>query len=285
MELTTQAISPKIVIIKVNGALNARSAEDFKQICRDLVNKGFADLIVDMEGVPFVDSSGLASLVSGLKTVGGDAQRFRLTFPQSQMRLLAENTMFDRVFQIFDTTKDALEELTIELLESVGSYFRSIGDFALAITYFRRVLAIYTIIGNMDSRRAYTLCKLADMLLQQGADISQPTVLYREALAIYEDRLEPDSTTIDEIQDILRKLDSGDIEAMVSKDPPQTEQPFVSPQSQLALADQITTLGQLLKLQGDDEEANAEFVLADQIRAAVSGSPAAEPPSDDALNT
>jgi anti-sigma B factor antagonist len=94
-------------LVKLKGALNARSAEDAKQTFRDISNNGASKVIVDLSEVPFIDSSGLAALVSGLKTFGGDAQNLRLASPQSQAKLLFELTMFDRVFQIFDNVDSA----------------------------------------------------------------------------------------------------------------------------------------------------------------------------------
>ena len=111
MEISVKSISPTASIVSFNGALNARSAEEAKQIFRDLTEQGVAQVIVDLQGVPFIDSSGLASLVSGLKTLGGEASNLKLAAPQSQARLLFELTMFDRVFEIHDTVEDAQSSL------------------------------------------------------------------------------------------------------------------------------------------------------------------------------
>ena len=107
MEISYNSLGSDTYLVKLNGALNARSAEDAKQTFRDLSDKSAKRVIVDLDGVPFIDSSGLAALVSGLKTFGGDAQNLRLAAPQSQARLLFELTMFDRVFQIFDSVAEA----------------------------------------------------------------------------------------------------------------------------------------------------------------------------------
>lgn len=111
MEISTKSISPTVNVVSLNGALNARSAEDAKQTFRNLVEQGVAQVIVDLENVPFIDSSGLAALVSGLKTLGGEAANLKLASPQSQARLLFELTMFDRVFEIHNSVDDALNSL------------------------------------------------------------------------------------------------------------------------------------------------------------------------------
>jgi anti-sigma B factor antagonist len=111
MDISRKSVSPKVSIVSLNGALNARSAEEAKQKFRDLVEQGVAQVIVDLENVPFIDSSGLAALVSGLKTLGGEAANLKLAAPQSQARLLFELTMFDRVFEIHNSVDEALNSL------------------------------------------------------------------------------------------------------------------------------------------------------------------------------
>ena len=107
MEISYNSLGADFYLVKLNGALNARTAEDAKQTFRDLADKGAARVIIDLSGVPFIDSSGLAALVSGLKTFGGDAENLRLAAPQSQAKLLFELTMFDRVFKLFNSVSDA----------------------------------------------------------------------------------------------------------------------------------------------------------------------------------
>ncbi|MDM8526655.1 STAS domain-containing protein [Anaerolineales bacterium HSG24] len=111
MEISHEAVTEKATIVAFNGALNARSAEDAKQTFRDLVEKGVKQVIVNLADVPFIDSSGLAALVSGLKTLGGEPANLKLAAPQSQARLLFELTMFDRVFEIHDELDDAKKSL------------------------------------------------------------------------------------------------------------------------------------------------------------------------------
>ncbi|MCQ3980209.1 MAG: anti-anti-sigma factor [Anaerolineae bacterium] len=111
MEITYKSASPTLSVVSLNGALNARSAEEAKQAFRNLVEKGVTTVVVDLQEVPFIDSSGLAALVSGLKTLGGEASNLKLAAPQSQARLPFELTMFDRVFEIHDSVDDALNSL------------------------------------------------------------------------------------------------------------------------------------------------------------------------------
>ncbi len=113
LEIAVILVSSSIAIVSLNGSLNARSAEEVKQTFKDLVEQGVTTVIVDLKDVPFIDSSGLAALVSGLKTLGGEASNLKLAALQSQARLLFELTMFDRVFEIYETVADALNSLGV----------------------------------------------------------------------------------------------------------------------------------------------------------------------------
>ena len=111
MELSHQALEPDLVIVSLKGRLDANGSPEVKTLLKDLVETGHLKIIVDLQEVPFIDSSGLAALVSGLKTLGGEASNLKLAAPQSQARLLFELTMFDRVFEIHDSIDDALNSL------------------------------------------------------------------------------------------------------------------------------------------------------------------------------
>ena len=98
MEISTKSVSQQVSIVALNGALNARSAEEAKQTFRKLAEQGITQVIVDLSEVPFIDSSGLAALVSGLKTLGGEATNLKLAAPQSQA---GTQVLFDGLSEVF----------------------------------------------------------------------------------------------------------------------------------------------------------------------------------------
>jgi anti-anti-sigma factor len=64
--------------------------------------------VVDLNDVPFIDSSGLAALISGLKaarTAGGD---LRIARPSDQARMLFELTRLDKVLLAYPSVEDAV---------------------------------------------------------------------------------------------------------------------------------------------------------------------------------
>ena len=87
-------------LVNLSEPLNARRAEGVRQFFKDLAHKGVQRVVVNLEDVPFIDSQGLAALISGYKAFGSDADNFRLVGIPPQPRLVFELTGFDRVFRV-----------------------------------------------------------------------------------------------------------------------------------------------------------------------------------------
>ena len=74
----------------------------------EAVKNGQPRLVIDLEGVSFVDSTGLGSVIAALKQVRTSKGDLRLAAPNQQVRVVLELTTLDRVFPYFATVEDAL---------------------------------------------------------------------------------------------------------------------------------------------------------------------------------
>jgi anti-sigma B factor antagonist len=109
MEITQKTLDEETCIISLDGTLNARSADQVKETFRDVAAKGITKVVLDLGDVPFIDSSGLAALVSGLKTLNEKEGSLKLASLQSQADLLFRLTMFDKVFEIYPDVDSATQ--------------------------------------------------------------------------------------------------------------------------------------------------------------------------------
>jgi anti-sigma B factor antagonist len=100
--------SPSCATLCVSGRLNAASALDLKSEIKRMVEGGYAEVIVDLSDVPFVDSSGLAALVSGLKATRQAGGTLKLAGLGEQARTVFRLTMLERVFEIYADAEEAL---------------------------------------------------------------------------------------------------------------------------------------------------------------------------------
>lgn len=108
MQVTIDRQAGVTAVVHLTGQLDALSAPYVRSEFANAVAAGHSRLVVDLSNVGFVDSSGLGSLISGLKaarTAGGD---LRLAQPSKQVRALLTLTMLERVLRSYPTVADAL---------------------------------------------------------------------------------------------------------------------------------------------------------------------------------
>lgn len=95
-------------VVQLSGRLDLLAAADLKSRLQKLVTEGRNQLVVDLDGVPFIDSSGLGGLIGGLKAArvaGGD---LRIARPAEQIRYILQVSTLDRVLTPYGTVEEAL---------------------------------------------------------------------------------------------------------------------------------------------------------------------------------
>ena len=110
MELTLNVHSepPGFTVIEVGGEIDVYTAPKLKERLVSLVESGSYQLIVDMESVEFLDSTGLGVLVGGLKRVRAHDGWIDLVCTQSRILRIFRITGLNRVFSIYETVPEAL---------------------------------------------------------------------------------------------------------------------------------------------------------------------------------
>lgn len=98
-----------IAVLKPAGRLDTRTAGAFRQRLRGLIEDGICCIVVDMGQVEFVDSAGLAALVSALKLARTQSGDVRLAALQDPVRLIFEITRLHRTFDIYEDRAEAVE--------------------------------------------------------------------------------------------------------------------------------------------------------------------------------
>jgi anti-sigma B factor antagonist len=108
LELDVKLLPDRRAVIAAKGRVNAMSTPALKARIRELVEAGRPEIVCDLGGVGFLDSSGLAALVSGLKTTREHGGYLKLAGLNPQVASIFKLTMLDRVFELFPTVEAAL---------------------------------------------------------------------------------------------------------------------------------------------------------------------------------
>ena len=107
MKITVTQAGHMTVVVP-NGDLDAASAAEMKQTLKKLIDAGKTCLIVDLDGVAYLDSAGLGELVSAMKRArqaGGD---LRLCALREEVRRIFEMTHLNAEIAVFPTRKNAV---------------------------------------------------------------------------------------------------------------------------------------------------------------------------------
>jgi anti-sigma B factor antagonist len=97
----------KQVLLAVSGRVTAVSVGDLRARTKALVAEGRTEIILDLSDVSFMDSSGLAALVSGLKATREAGGWFRVAGVTENVRSVFSLTMLDKVFELYPDVDSA----------------------------------------------------------------------------------------------------------------------------------------------------------------------------------
>jgi anti-sigma B factor antagonist len=97
-------------VLEVGGEIDVYTAPKLREKLIELVSDGSYHLVVDLEKVEFLDSTGLGVLVGGLKRVRSHDGSLRLVCTQDKILKIFRITGLTKVFSIHPTVQAALAE-------------------------------------------------------------------------------------------------------------------------------------------------------------------------------
>jgi anti-sigma B factor antagonist len=99
-----------VIVLTPTGRLDITTAWQFRLKLQDCIQKQSSHVVVNLGQVNFIDSSGLTSLVAGMRDADKVKGSFRICNVHPDAKLVFEVTMMDSVFEIFDTEEEALDK-------------------------------------------------------------------------------------------------------------------------------------------------------------------------------
>jgi anti-sigma B factor antagonist len=95
-------------VLAVRGEVDVYTAPRFRERLIELVSEGKHRIVVDLEAVDFLDSTGLGVLVGGLKRLRSHEGDLVLVCTQSRILKVFEITGLTKVFAIHDSVDAAV---------------------------------------------------------------------------------------------------------------------------------------------------------------------------------
>ena len=109
-DVSTEQLGESTFVIALTGEVDLYTAPEFKQQLLDAIAKGAKNVVVDLSGTTFIDSTTLGVLVGGVKRLRGQDGDGQLSLVCSDRNIakIFEITGLDRVFQIYPARAEAL---------------------------------------------------------------------------------------------------------------------------------------------------------------------------------
>ncbi|MFQ5630602.1 MAG: STAS domain-containing protein [bacterium] len=111
IEVSTQELG-KAVVLFVTGDVDLYSSPEVRKELIALTEKKVKNILVDLNKVSYMDSSGVATLVEGLQQVGKYTGKLLLYGLDSVVKEVFELSRLDKVFDIYPDQDAAMEAIS-----------------------------------------------------------------------------------------------------------------------------------------------------------------------------
>jgi anti-sigma B factor antagonist len=98
-----------VKIVEAEGEVDLYSSPKLRKVLLDLTKSEHKAILVDLNKVKYMDSSGIATLVEALQQVGKYHGKLKLTNLREAVKDVFELSRLDKVFDIYQNKEDALK--------------------------------------------------------------------------------------------------------------------------------------------------------------------------------
>jgi anti-sigma B factor antagonist len=99
----------EVLVFKPSGILDIVSATQIREGLIDALAAGKHHIVMNFEGIGFVDPSGLTTLESTLARIEEVGGSFRLANLTPHAQISAQEYGVDQIFEIFETAREAID--------------------------------------------------------------------------------------------------------------------------------------------------------------------------------
>ena len=97
-----------VIVLAAQGEIDVSTAPELRQELVELATAGSGSVVVDLQGVDFLDSTGLGVLVSGLKRFRTGGSDLLVVVTNPRIVKVFEITGLTQVFSMHETVDDAV---------------------------------------------------------------------------------------------------------------------------------------------------------------------------------
>ncbi|HLL66394.1 MAG TPA: STAS domain-containing protein [Micromonosporaceae bacterium] len=112
MDLTISTrVLPTCTVVQVAGEVDLSTEPELRRDLAAVVEREMAQVVVDLTGVAFLDSTGLGLLVWAFRRMQDRGGGLCLAGPQASVAKLLDLTSLDRLITVYDSVEAATEAI------------------------------------------------------------------------------------------------------------------------------------------------------------------------------
>ncbi len=108
MDITKRA-KGDIVVLDISGEIDLYNAPEIKDIINKLIEEMKYNVIINLERVSYIDSSGIGALISSLSNLKKYHGGLKIINVYASVRKVFELTKLTSFFDIYESEEDAIE--------------------------------------------------------------------------------------------------------------------------------------------------------------------------------
>ncbi|MBI2251917.1 MAG: STAS domain-containing protein [Armatimonadetes bacterium] len=112
IKINTKQLNNKNYLIEINGEIDVYTSIKVKEVINELIDKGHYQFVISLEGVRYIDSTGLGVLIGALKKVKEHDGNINLICTSPQIKKIFNITGLVKIFEIFKNEEEALKNLS-----------------------------------------------------------------------------------------------------------------------------------------------------------------------------
>jgi len=97
------------IVIKISGRMDASNSSEFENFMDTVLSEHSEDIVIDLEGLDYISSAGLRSILITGKNMKTKRQELKLCNLQDDVMEVFEISGFSSIFNIFDSIEAAVE--------------------------------------------------------------------------------------------------------------------------------------------------------------------------------
>lgn len=111
MDLKSRSLD-NVAILELSGRFDAYEAPAVRDWLKKVEGAASTNVVVNLAGVNFIDSTGMSTLIQGMKHCREQGGNLHLCGLQKPVRIIFELTRLDKAFQLFADEEEASRAFT-----------------------------------------------------------------------------------------------------------------------------------------------------------------------------